>query len=113
TTPVRTPVRSISGLYDAAVSEHSFDPAAALAAERDRLPAGVARWSLRPRAAPRRARGGDLRARADDLRLAGRRRDPGVRAAAGSRPARAEPAAAGGPRSGPRQGPTRRPTRAT
>jgi DnaK suppressor protein len=45
---VRAPVRSISGLYDAAVSEHSFDPAGALAAERDRLRAGLAEGIVAP-----------------------------------------------------------------
>jgi RNA polymerase-binding protein DksA len=41
-------VGSISGLYDAAVSEHAFDPAAALAAERDRLRAGLAEGIVAP-----------------------------------------------------------------
>ena len=45
---MRAPVGSISGLYDAAVSEHSFDPAGALAAERDRLRAGLAEGIVAP-----------------------------------------------------------------
>ena len=45
---MRAPVRSISGLYDLAVSEHSFDPAGALAAERDRLRAGLAEGIVAP-----------------------------------------------------------------
>jgi len=45
---VRAPVKSISGLYDAAVSEHSFDPAGTLAAERDRLRAGLAEAIVAP-----------------------------------------------------------------
>jgi DnaK suppressor protein len=41
-------VRSISGLYDAAVSEPSFDPAGTLAGERDRLRAELAEAIVAP-----------------------------------------------------------------
>jgi DnaK suppressor protein len=41
-------VRSISGLYDAAVSEPPFDPASSLADERDRLRAGLAEGIVAP-----------------------------------------------------------------
>ena len=41
-------MRSISGLYDAAVPEPPFDPASALADERDRLRAGLAEGIVAP-----------------------------------------------------------------